>query len=165
MEIEDIIKREFSLRVIEEGLSRIEKCMRFFSDEELWQKPSSHTNSVGNLVLHLEGNVRQYIISGVGGAQNTRKRQQEFDGGSRKERTVLFEDIERTAKQAAEIIDKLDVTALTRDVYVQGFNMTVLSCIVHVIEHFSYHVGQITFYTKQLKNIDTGYYSGRNLDQ
>ena len=75
----DIIKNEFQLRVIDESLSRIIQCLNILSHKEIWHSANSNTNAIGNLVLHLEGNIRQYIISGVGGAKDTRKRSLEFE--------------------------------------------------------------------------------------
>lgn len=164
MEIIDIVKDEFIRRMNIEGLSRIEKCLNQLTDEELWHKQNSNTNSVGNLVLHLSGNVRQYIISGVGQEKDIRERDKEFLSGSRITKEALINQIKATISESINVVNKLTQQHLTEDRRVQGFDENVLSIIIHVIEHFSYHVGQITYFTKYLKDIDTGYYAGLDLN-
>lgn len=165
MEIKEIISNEFELRVLKEGVERIKKCIGYLSDEEIWTKPNKNSNSIGNLIVHLEGNVRQYIVSCVGGERDTRNRTQEFEDLGTRDTRAAIARLTNTVWQSIEIVKDLDPKEYIREEEVQGFKMTVLSCIIHVIEHFSYHVGQITFYTKLLKNLDTGYYDGQNLDK
>lgn len=160
----NIIKSEFNQRVIDESLSRIIQCLNTLSHTEIWDSANPNTNAIGNLVLHLEGNIRQYIISGVGGTEDTRKRSSEFKKTHSHTRQQLSEHITHTLTQANTTVQKLTYNQLSEDVTIQGFAHTRLSAIIHVIEHLSYHVGQITYYTKLVKNIDTGYYSGEDLD-
>jgi len=162
--IVSIVKKEFHLRVIEESLSRIKQCVNLLSDEQLWHSENDNTNSVGNLVLHLEGNIRQYIISGVGGAKDVRERTKEFEKGQTLLKEPLIEKLSSTLNQADEVVQALLAEHLTEGVMIQGFEHTRLSAIIHVIEHLSYHVGQITFYTKYILDIDTSYYGGMDLD-
>ena len=77
--VKDELLNEFRRRIFEEGLPRLKKCLAELTEEETWQRPNGHSNSMGNLVLHLNGNVRQWIVSGLGGRPDERKRQQEFD--------------------------------------------------------------------------------------
>ena len=165
MTIVEIIKKEFRLRIIEEGLHRIIKCCSLLSDDQLWHRPNANSNAIANLILHLEGNVRQYILSGIGNQPDTRKRDHEFDTQERIPRAELIAALETTLNEAADIVDGLDEEALTRLSSAQGFQMHVLAMVIHVIEHFSYHVGQITYYTKQVRDVDTGYYEGMDLNK
>jgi len=160
----NIIKAEFHLRVIEESLARIDKCLSYLSLEEVWHKENENTNSIGNLILHLEGNIRQYIISGVGGTKDTRIRNKEFETGYDLSAEDLLTKLTTTLYDANEVVQNLDPLLFTEEVTIQGFPHTRMSAILHVIEHLSYHVGQITFYTKYIKNIDTAYYGGMDLD-
>ena len=162
--VEQIIKEEFQRRMVEEGQTRIIKCFSELSDEEIWYKQNPNTNSIGNLVLHLCGNVRQYIISGIGKRMDERNRDEEFKIASRVDREILLERLEYTLNEAVQVIETLSFENFSEDRKVQGFNESVLSIIIHVIEHFSYHVGQITYYTKFVKDIDTGYYAGLDLN-
>ncbi len=158
------IKKEFERRMIEESLSRIKRCLDILSLEEVWYRKNENTNSVGNLILHLSGNVQQYIGFGIGGLQDKRKRNDKFESRENIQKDRLYEKIKETVETANGIIQKLTIEELVLDRKVQGFSENTISVIIHVIEHFSYHVGQITFYTKYIKDENTGYYSGQNLD-
>ncbi len=160
----EIIKKEFHLRVIEESLSRIDQCLQALSQEELWYKHNDNTNPIGNLVLHLDGNIRQYIISGVGGERDVRVRAKEFEQGYNYNAAELIGQLRLTLLKANELVQQLASEQLHEEVTIQGFQHTRLSAIIHVIEHLSYHVGQITFYTKYVKDVDTAYYGGLDLD-
>ena len=162
--ISQIIKDQFTKYVITESLARIEKCLAHLSLEELWHKQNENTNAIGNLILHLEGNMRQYIVAGVGGQEDTRNRPVEFSQTERWPASKLVEHIAKTLMQADKVVQNLSENDLERKVIIQGFEHTVLSAIIHVIEHLSYHVGQITYYTKFVKDIDTAYYGGQDLD-
>lgn len=159
-----IIKEEFERRVISEGLTRIRRCIDLLDEERLWYKHNNNTNSAGNIVLHLCGNVRQYIISGIGGQPDERKRDKEFLLSSRTSKAALVERISDVLIESNRVVSSLSKEDMTTNKLVQGFEETVLSIIIHVIEHLSYHVGQITYYTKYVNDIDTGYYEGQDLN-
>ena len=160
----DIIKKEFHRRMIEEGLARIIKCIGELSDEQLWYKHNANTNSIGNIVLHLCGNVKQYIIAGLGETEDDRQRSLEFLLSSKIDRQSLIQKIEQVVTDANSVVQNLNTDVLSKPRRVQGFDESVLSIIIHVIEHFSYHVGQITFFTKYINDVDTAYYAGLDLD-
>ena len=160
----EIIKKEFDRRMLEEGCHRIKQCCESLTKNELWHQANENTNSIANLIMHLRGNVRQYIISGIGIEKDIRERDLEFDNNNRKDIDRIINDLIDTVRRSSEVINNLSLDQLTEKRKVQGFDETVLSIIIHVIEHFSYHVGQITYITKATKNIDTGYYSGLDLN-
>lgn len=118
--------------------------------ERLWLRPNEGSNSVANLLLHLAGNLRQWIVSGVGGSPDARHRSAEFearDGGSASE---LLAQLDATVDEAVAVIRSLDAEALARPITVQGRDVTVLEAVYHVCEHFALHLGQIIFVAKQL---------------
>ena len=156
---------EFERRVVQESLPRILKCLDLLDVEQVWRRPNENTVSVGNLVLHLAGNLRQYVVAGLGGAVDTRRRAEEFSEQGPLPSAELVERIRGAVREAAEIVRALEPKALLATHRVQGFEETGTSILVHVIEHFSYHTGQITYAVKLLKNIDLGYYAGQDLDQ
>jgi len=160
----EIIKKEYHRRIIEEGFHRIEKCVSLLSEDEIWYRPNENSNSVGNLIMHLSGNVKQYVVSGIGRQPDDRERDKEFDIDNRKEKNVIIGELRKVVFESNGVIDKLTAAQLTEDRKVQGFDESVLSIIIHVIEHYSYHVGQITYFTKARKDIDTGYYAGLDLN-
>ncbi len=149
---------EFDRRVYEEGLVRIVKCLSFFSEDEVWERPNQNTVSIGNLILHLSGNVRQWICAGFGGLPDVRTRDREFAAVGGYTKAELIAEIEKTIRDAQTVLADAKVEDLVKLKKVQVYEESGLSIIVHVIEHFSYHVGQITYATKAIKNVDTQYY-------
>lgn len=162
--LQNIIE-EFKRRIFSESVPRLIKCLGLLTDEEIWLKPNSESNSVGNLVLHLCGNVSQYILSGIGGLEDTRNRSAEFNEKGPIPASELIENMEKVMSQVSKVINHLSVEELIQEVGVQGFRETKLSIIIHVIEHFSYHVGQISYFVKLKKEIDLNYYGGINLNK
>jgi uncharacterized damage-inducible protein DinB len=151
-------------RIYEESIPRLLQCVNEVNDEQLWWRPNENSNSIGNLVLHLTGNVNQWINSGLGGDADTRTRQSEFDNRNKLDRAVLINDLNLVMERAREVIVQLGPTDLQDTYKVQGFTESGASILMHVVEHFSYHVGQMTYIVKSVKDIDTGYYSGEDLN-
>ncbi len=163
-EINQLLIREVRRRLMEEGTVRIKQCLSELTTDEVWFRPNQHSNSVGNLVLHLCGNVRQWVVSGLGGRQDTRQRSAEFDERGPLPTHTLLARLDTVMQEVNEVLDNLPPDVLTKPVVIQGFQETGLSVLVHVVEHFSYHVGQITYFVKWRKNLDTGYYDGMDLE-
>ncbi len=161
----DSLRRESRRRLIDESLPRIRKCLAELSDDELWFRPNEQSNSMGNLVLHLCGNVGQYVLSGLAGAPDHRERPKEFAERGPIPRAELLARLERTMAEAARVIDGLDVRNLLEKRVVQGFDYDGVGILVHVVEHFSYHTGQIAYFVKARKGIDLGFYRGVNLNR
>ena len=152
-------------RLIECGIHRIQSCVEKLSLEQLQFRPNANSNSIGNQILHLNGNVRQWLISSLTGAKDTRERAKEFDLNTHFTKESLIELLEKLEVDIRTTFPTILQLDLTTKKEVQCYHETVLSILVHVIEHFSYHVGQITYITKMLLDIDTGYYAGLELDK
>jgi len=163
-QIKDLLIEDVKRRLIVESTPRIHKCLDSLSLAEIWHKQNEHTNSVGNLVLHLCGNVRQYILSGIDGQEDIRERDLEFSESGPIEKQFLKDKLDKLMIDVDQALDRITTADLIREVGVQGFKENVTSILVHVTEHFSYHVGQITYYTKYIKDMDTGYYAGLDLN-
>ena len=133
---------------------RIARCLRLLSDEEIWWRPNSASNSVGNLVLHLQGNVRQWIIAGLGGQTDLRDRDREFAETGPIPRRVLLDGMRNTVKEADQVLASLRQPDLLRRYSIQGYSITGLQAISHVAEHFAFHAGQIIFVTKLKRGKD-----------
>jgi hypothetical protein len=131
-----------------EYLSKIERCLGEVSDEDVWWRPNETSNSIGNLVLHLQGNVRQWIIGGVGRRPYERHRQEEFDARSPVPRGELFARLKATTAEADEVIGAVDPGSLLDGRQIQDYEVTVFEAIYHVVEHFSMHTGQIIALSK-----------------
>lgn len=155
---------DVKLRFFEESFPRIIQCLETLSVEEIWQRPNASSNSIGNLVLHLEGNIRQWLLTGVGGQKDVRKRDEEFDERGPIMSSVLIQRIQNLCKEAELVIDQVTAEDLIQEKVVQGFPVNITSILIHLTEHLSYHTGQIAFYTKLLKDIDLGFYADLDLN-
>ncbi len=154
-----------TLASIDENSSKIKACMKQLDEKDLWFRHNDHVNSVGNILLHLCGNIRQWIISSLGGVPDIRERDLEFStvGGFTKDQlTGRWED---TMQEAISVIRHASRENLLSRRTVQGSNVSGIGIIIHVTEHYSYHTGQIIFLTKLYKNMDMGFYAGKNLNQ
>lgn len=140
--------------IARQNLSLIVKSLQQLSDEEIWWRPNPASNSAGNLVLHLCGNVRQWIISGLGGAEFRRERDLEFSERGPIPRKELVTRLRRTVRDAGRVLAKLTDDALARKFTIQGYHVTGLEAVFHVAEHFSYHAGQIVYITKLTRAYD-----------
>ena len=138
--------------------SRIQDCLDTLTYEQVWARGADSENAVGNLVLHLCGNVRQWIGHGVGGQADVRVRDREFAARGDVQTAELAERLEGTVRTALDVLAKVTPERLAEKVTIQAYHVTVLEAIYHVVEHFSQHTGQIIFATKQLTGQDPGYY-------
>ena len=134
--------------LVEDYPPRIARCLKLLSEKEIWWRPNSASNSVGNLVLHLQGNVRQWIIAGLGGESELRDRDREFSETGPVPRRVLLAGLQKTVKEADQVLASLKEPDLLRMFSIQGFDVTGVQVVCHVAEHFALHAGQIIFVTK-----------------
>jgi uncharacterized damage-inducible protein DinB len=139
-------------------LPRIERCLERLSDEKIWWRPNEESNSIGNLLLHLAGNVGQWIVSGIGGAADARVRQQEFDERSHLPRAELLRRLKETLSEADAVLASIEPVRLLERLHIQGSDVTLLEAVFHVVEHFSMHTGQIILLTKMLEGEDLRFY-------
>ena len=147
---------KFSCEKLTELTARIETCVARLTPEQIWARGADNENAVGNLLLHLSGNVRQWIISGVGGAEDRRDRDSEFGARSG---TDALDRLRATVSEAVEVLKALPHEKLQEKRNIQKhWDLTVLEAIYHVVEHFSMHTGQIIFATKLLTGSDLGFY-------
>jgi uncharacterized damage-inducible protein DinB len=144
-------------------LPKIESCVAELSAEEIWWRPNEASNSAGNLVLHLCGNLRQWVIGEIGGRQFTRERQREFDEHTPVPTRELLTALRSVVSEADEVIGSLDEEALSRRNQIQGRERSVLEAVYHVVEHFGMHTGQIIFLSKMRAGKDLGLWRPRNL--
>jgi uncharacterized damage-inducible protein DinB len=164
----DEIFLKFSAEKLEQLHGRIQDCLARLTPEQIWTRSSENENAVGNLVLHLSGNVRQWIGSGVAGLPDHRQRDTEFDARGGMAPLELAGLLKTRVAEAAGIVRAVPATRLTERITPQGYDVTVLEAIAHVVEHFSQHTGQVILLTKMLTGEDLAYYqhlrgSGRAL--
>lgn len=155
---------EIKRRLFEESIFRLKKCLSALTDEQIWYRPNKASNSVGNLVLHLHGNVRQWVVAGLGKNKDVRERQKEFDEQGPIDVEKMLANMDQLMLEVDTILNQTTAEDLLEVRNVQGYQESGLSILVHITEHFSYHVGQMTYIVKMLKDKDMGYYEGHNLD-
>ena len=150
-----------SARLLEDDyLPRVHRALDTLPPGDLWWRPNQASNSAGNLVLHLAGNLRQWVVSGVGGAPDRRDRDGEFaaagvardeDGENDEgelERGAVLGRLEAAVAEAVNVIRELDPGRLDEPITVQGNDTTVLRALYHAVEHFSMHTGQLLWIAK-----------------
>jgi uncharacterized damage-inducible protein DinB len=135
--------------LVREYPTKIQRCLDVLPAEALWRRDDASENGVGNLLLHLSGNVRQWIVSGVGGAPDARQRSAEFAARGGDAAPALMADLLETLTQADSVLASLDARSLGERRRIQGRDVHVLDAVYHVVEHFSMHTGQIILLTKR----------------
>lgn len=148
----------FAAAKLRQYLARIEECAAQLTEEQLWWRGADGLNSIGNLCLHLEGNVRQWILHGVAGEPDRRARSSEFTARGGLARSEFLGRLRGTVEQACFVIESLGPDDLLRKVKPQNYDVHALEAIFHVVEHFGQHTGQIIFATKLLTGKDLGFY-------
>jgi uncharacterized damage-inducible protein DinB len=149
---------EFSVTKLNQLAGRIRSCLDELSDDQIWTRGAEHENAVGNLCLHLSGNVRQWIIHGVGGAPDTRTRDAEFTARGGVPKAELLQRLTSTVQDACSVIASVPPERLTAVIRPQNYTVTILEAIYHVVEHFANHTGQIILLTKALTGKDLAFY-------
>jgi len=135
--------------LVREYPTKIQRCLDVLPADALWRRDDASENSVGNLLLHLSGNVRQWVVSGVGGAPDTRRRSSEFDARDGTGAAALMTALRATLQEADAVLSSLDARSLGEARRIQGRDVNVLDAVYHVVEHFSMHTGQIVLLTKR----------------
>jgi uncharacterized damage-inducible protein DinB len=138
--------------------SRIHDCIRLLSEDQVWARGNENSNSVANLVLHLIGNLGQWVVAGVGGAPDHRDRDSEFQTLAGISRDELSARLKARMDQVVDVIEKVPAQRLLEIVTPQGQSLPVMEVITHITEHFYHHGGQIMLLTKLYLNVDLGYY-------
>ncbi len=139
-------------------LPRIRLAVARLSPEDLWWRPNEASNSVGNLLLHLAGNLRQWIVAGVGGAPDVRVRNEEFAAAGGPGAAELLDRLGAAVMEADATLARLDPGALDRALEIQGHRVTAFEAVYHAVEHFAMHTGQITYVAKLRAGTDLGFY-------
>lgn len=141
-----------------EYLPRIEKALATLSEEDFWWRPNAASNSAGNLVLHLAGNVRQWIVHGLGGAVDLREREKEFGARGGVAKAEALARLQASVDDACTVIEQMDADGLAATYTPQAHEVTGFEAIYHVVEHFSMHTGQILWIAKARTGEGLGFY-------
>jgi hypothetical protein len=135
---------------LRQSASKIGVCLEKLTTDQIWSRGAEHENAPGNLVLHLCGNMRQWIISGLGGVPDTRERDKEFETTGGMDGAQLTALLAGTVEEAVQVIASLDAERLTRTYTIQGRTPNGVEAVLQVTEHLGQHTGQIIYATKQL---------------
>lgn len=127
---------------------KIRLAVSGLSREDVWKRSNEESNSIGNLIVHLAGNIRQWIVSGIGGAPDDRNRPAEFAMREGPASEDLLQLLEAAVRDADAVLAGLGEDDLARARTIQGRDTTVLAAVYHVVEHFSMHAGQIIMMAK-----------------
>ena len=155
---------EFSRsKLMDQYWPRMRNCVESLTDEQVWWRPNEASNSVGNLLLHLNGNVRQWLIASFNRLDDARNRPTEFAERQAIPRLVLLPKLDTTLHEASAVLSRLTEADLTATYQIQGYTVTGLHAVYQVVEHFAMHHGQILYITKLVRGQDLGFY--RELDK
>lgn len=153
-----------SIYRIDESQRMIHQSMEILDEDDMWKRANNSSNSIGNLILHLCGNLTQYGISSLSSVPDMRKRDEEFNSMGGVTKSDLLEKLDAVIVLVKENIAACSIEQLLKIRTVQSFTMSGIGVIIHLVEHLSYHTGQIAFWTKILKDQDLGFYEGFDLN-
>ena len=153
---------DYSIRKFEQLLPRVKECVGRLNQQQIWMRHGEHENAVGNLMLHLSGNVRQWIVAGITGQPDTRVRDREFAARGEIEAAELMGRLEGTVAEAVATLRTLSPERLIEMYQPQKYRVTILEGIYSCVEHFGQHTAQIIFATKLLTGQDLGFYKHLN---
>jgi uncharacterized damage-inducible protein DinB len=138
-------------------LPKLKRCLEEMSEEDLWWRPNEQSNSVGNLILHLCGNLKEWILSSMAGVKFERNRNAEFTERRPRPKEELIAAIDETVNDVSRVLGELPQSRLLERFPVQIYTASRLQAIYHVVEHFSYHLGQILYIYKLRTGKDPGF--------
>jgi uncharacterized damage-inducible protein DinB len=134
--------------LIKEYPIKLRHCVDALPRAAVWARPNEGSNSIGNLLVHLTGNVTEWILGGVGGQTVTRNRAGEFEQKDGADASTLLDNLEAVLREVDSVLASLTAHDLERSIMIQGRETTVLAAVYHVVEHFAMHTGQIILLTK-----------------
>ena len=157
--------KKHSIYRLEEGLRMLKKALSFVDQEQFWKIPYKKGMSLGNQLLHVQGNMRQYILSSLGKEPDLRHRDREFEYSPEIDKAQLLSELEATVKASIQCIENTTEAEFLKIRKVQAFSFSGLGAVLHAVEHFSYHVGQTAFWVKSMTAQQLGFYEGVDLNE
>ena len=141
---------------------RLKESVESLTDEQVWWRPNVASNSIGNLMLHLNGNLRQWVVAAFSSEEDERNRPVEFSAQGGMSRTELLEKLGATVREVERTLQRLTEAELTAPYQIQGYDVHGLDAVYQAVEHFGLHWGQIAYITKILRAEDLGFYKELN---
>jgi uncharacterized damage-inducible protein DinB len=139
-------------------LPKLLYCIEQLPEADLWWRPNEVSNSIGNLILHLCGNLRQWIVSSIGGAEFKRDRDGEFAARGPVAKEELTANLKQTLSEVDRVLQGLESGRLLARLKIQTYDVSTLQAVYHVVEHFGYHLGQILYIYKMRTGSDPRFY-------
>jgi uncharacterized damage-inducible protein DinB len=149
-------------KLLQQYWPRLRGCVESLTDKQLWWRPNDTCNSVGNLLLHLNGNVRQWLVASFNRLEDSRNRPAEFNQRESISAPDLLDQLGATMQQAEEVLARLTRDDLVAQYEIQGYKVSGLDAVYQVVEHFGLHYGQVLYIVKTLNGADLGFYSELN---
>lgn len=156
--VSDLVLEFSRQKLVDQYWPRLRSCVESLSEEQVWWRPNEASNSVGNLVLHLNGNVRQWLVASFNRWEDSRNRPAEFAERELIPPAVLLQKLGATIEEASAVLSRLTGADLTSTFHIQGYTVTGLHAVYQVVEHFGMHYGQILYITKLVRGEDLRYY-------
>jgi hypothetical protein len=149
-------------KLLDQYWPRLRSCVESVTDEQIWWRPNPSCNSIGNLILHLNGNVRQWLVDSFSKGEDKRDRPAEFSAQGSMTGKELLGKLHWTIHEGVQVINRLSEADLIARYEIQGYHVYGLEAVYQVIEHFGLHYGQIAYITKMLRDQDLGFYKELN---
>jgi uncharacterized damage-inducible protein DinB len=157
--------KEECIRRIEESAAKINACHFKLAPHQIWHKPNAVSNSIANLILHLCGNMTQYIVATLHHQPDLRERSKEFYSRPDISSETLLSNFNTIITRVINIINKLSVNDLDASYEVQCYKESGIGILIHVTEHLSYHTGQIVYLTKMITANNMNFYDDAALEK
>ena len=145
-------------KLMEQDWPRLRSCVEPLTEEQVWWRPNAASNSIGNLILHLDGNVRQWLVASINRQEDSRNRPAEFSAQGAISAAALLARLGATMEEASKVLARLTAEDLRAKHEIQGYTVSGLYAVYQVVEHFAMHFGQILYIAKNLSGKDLGFY-------
>jgi hypothetical protein len=149
-------------KLLDQYWPRLKACVEPMTVEQVWWRPNEASNSVGNLILHLNGNMTQWLVASFNKDEDKRNRPEEFAAHGGLTAAKLLSRLGATIAEAEKVLNRLTVDELLATYVIQGYTVRGLDAVFQVIEHFGLHYGQIAYISKSLSGKDLGFYRELN---
>ena len=149
-------------KLIEQDWPRLRSCVEPLTGEQVWWRPNPASNSIGNLILHMNGNMRQWLVTSFNGQEDKRNRPAEFNQAGSISASALLDQLGATVEAASQVLARLTPAELLAQYEIQGYTVSGLYAVYQVVEHFAMHYGQILYIAKSLSGKDLDFYGELN---